>query len=273
MRRLASALVVLTVVLNPAVFNALRKPTPKGHLVVVGGGQIGPEILEKALDLAGGASATVAILPQASELPETGGNAVETWKKAGAKSAVALDVKNPAEAISAIKGASLIWFPGGDQNRLTQALGGTGITEAILQRYRDGATIGGTSAGAAVMSTVMITGDSDLQSVTAGKTKTAAGLALWPEVVVDQHFLKRQRQARLLSLVLDHPDLIGIGIDESTAVVVSGSRIEVVGRSSVVVFDARRATVGKVPEGQLATGRNLTLHVLTPGMTMDLRRR
>jgi cyanophycinase len=239
---------------------------PNGHLVIVGGGTIGPEIRQKALDLSGGTAAIVAILPQASELPETGAEAIAAWKKAGAAEAVALDPKQAEAAIAAIRRATLIWFPGGDQNRLTAALAGTRIPEAILARYREGATVAGTSAGAAVMSRVMITGEADLQSVTSGKTQTAPGLALWPEVIVDQHFLKRQREARLISLVLDHPDLVGVGIDESTAVVVSGSVFEVIGKSSVVVFDARRANVAKAQPGDLAAATGVSMHVLKAGM-------
>jgi cyanophycinase len=273
MRRLALTAIVLSVTLGFVVGRAQSRATPKGHLVIVGGGTIGPEILRTALGLSGGASAVVAIFPQASELAETGDNAVDTWKKAGAKTAAWLDTKKPAEAIAALMDASLIWFPGGDQVRLVEAFAGTGIPEAIQRRYSEGATVGGTSAGAAVMSKVMITGDADLQSITAGKTKTIDGLGFWPQVIVDQHFLKRQRAARLISLVLDRPDLVGVGIDESTAVVVSGSRFDVVGESSVVVFDARGAAVSKTADGQLSAGTKLTMHVLRAGMGLDLRKK
>ena len=120
------------------------------------------------------------------------------------------------------------------------------------------------------MSKVMITGDADLLGISAGKTKSADGLGLWPDVIVDQHFLKRQREARLISLVLDRPDLLGVGIDESTAVVVTGRRFEVIGRSSVVVIDARTAKVEQTLAGSLGAGFDLRLHVLRPGMTFDL---
>jgi cyanophycinase len=240
--------------------------------VIVGGGGVPDVIAARAITLSGGASSVVAIFPQASELKETGQNAVEFWTKAGAGRAVEVTVTDRAAAIAAVKAASFIWFPGGDQNRLTEALRGTGLAELILQRYAEGATVGGTSAGAAVMSTVMITGDADLQSITAGKTKTAPGFGLLPGAIVDQHFQKRQRTNRLISAVLDHPRLIGIGIDEKTAIIVTGGRrFEVVGDSSVVVIDARRATVGAAADGALASGTGLKLDVLNPGMTFDLR--
>jgi cyanophycinase len=117
-----------------------------------------------------------------------------------------------------------------------------------------------------VISGVMITGEADLESVTAGRTETADGIGLWPEVIVDQHFLKRQRVNRLIAAVLDHPSLVGVGIDEGTAVIVSGDDFEVLGRSSVVIIDARKAAADRHVKGELATGRNLILHVLTAGM-------
>jgi cyanophycinase len=248
-----------------------RAAVPKGHLVVIGGGTIPDDVRARALALGGGAEAIVVVLPQASELPETGPEAVEVWKKAGAAQATALDVADGTAAIAAIKKATLIWFPGGDQTRFMKTMEGTGIPEAIRARYEQGATVAGTSAGAAVMARVMITGDDmDLQAITAKKTDTKPGLGLWPQVIVDQHFLKRQRHNRLLSCVLDHPDLVGVGIDEGTAAVVSGTAFEVIGKSSVVVIDARKATVTPTPLGEPITGRNVVVHVLKAGMTLDL---
>jgi cyanophycinase len=117
----------------------------------------------------------------------------------------------------------------------------------------------------------MITGEADLQAVTAGRTELAHGLGLWPEVIVDQHFLKRQRDNRLISAVLDRKTLIGVGIDESTAVIVHGSSFDVIGASSVIVIDPRGATIQATPHGQPATGRGLRLTVLRAGMRYAYR--
>jgi cyanophycinase len=250
-----------------------KDPAPRGHLVVVGGGGTPDAVLSRALALAGGPAARIVIFPQASELADTGEKNVEMWTKAGATNAVSVALSDPQSAIRAVQEARLIWFPGGDQNKLMKAFEKTGVVEAILKRHREGATVGGTSAGAAVLSKVMITGDADLQSVTAGATQTAPGLGLWSEVVVDQHFLKRQRQNRLLSLVLDHPELVGVGIDEQTAVIVSGARFEVLGRGSVIVLDARRARIFKIEKGKSSAAQKVQLHVLTPGMTFNLSAR
>lgn len=245
---------------------------PKGHLLIVGGNGTTEDIVARAVSTAGGSRGLVVIFPQASELAETGPESVATWTKAGIGKAVLADLKDPAAAVAAVKSASFIWFPGGDQTRLMKALEGTGVPEAILARYREGALVGGTSAGAAVMSKVMITGDAfDLQGITAGKTDVKPGLGLWPEAIVDQHFLKRQRHSRLISAVLDHPEVVGIGIDETTAVFVSeGTRFEVLGKHSVLVVDARRAEVEKRAPGELAAGRGLKMSVLTAGMTYSL---
>jgi cyanophycinase len=145
------------------------------------------------------------------------------------------------------------------------ALGDTGFPAIIRERYQAGSTVGGTSAGAAVLSGVMLTGDADLTVIQQANTKTADGLNLWPGSIVDQHFVKRQRFNRLLSAVLDRPTLVGIGVDESTAAILSQNTLEVVGQGNVVVIDGR---TGKVlpPQGV----RDVKLHVLSNGMTFDL---
>jgi cyanophycinase len=262
------ALVLLSLLIPAA---ALAAAPPKGHLLIVGGNGTTPEIVARAVSAAGGAKGFVAIFPQASELAETGDSAVETWTKAGIGRAVSLDPANAAAAIKAVQEATFVWFPGGDQVRLVKALEHTGIPEAIRARYAAGILVGGTSAGAAVMSRLMITGEADLQSITAGRTELVPGLALWPDVIVDQHFLKRQRANRLISAVLDHPDAVGVGIDETTAVYVTkGRTFEVLGKSSVMVVDARKALVGKAATGELSAGRAVRVSILKAGMTYDL---
>jgi cyanophycinase len=273
MRRLSLLPVAVGLLLClPAAASPMPPAQPKGHLLIIGGNGTTEDIVKRVVDTAGGTQGRVVIFPQASELPETGANAVKTWTEAGIGRAEVGDPKDPAAAIKAVKDATFIWFPGGDQNKLTAALANTGIPEAIRARYVEGALVGGTSAGAAVMSQVMITGEADLQSITTAKTETAPGFGLFPEAIVDQHFLKRQRVNRLISAVLDHPDLVGIGIDEATAIFVTGRSFQVLGKSSVVVIDARKASVDKTPAGQLATGRNLVMSVIKAGMTYSLER-
>lgn len=242
-----------------------------GTLVIVGGGNTGPEIVSRTLALAGGPNAIVAVLPQSSAEPDAGDESVKMWREAGARDAAKVAFDDRQMATAALRRATLIWMPGGDQNRFMKAIDGTGLADVIRERYLRGAVVGGTSAGAAVISEAMITGEADLQAVTAGKTVLAGGLGLWPEVIVDQHFLKRQRGNRLISAILDRPTLIGVGIDESTAVVVHGSSFEVIGRSAVVVIDPRGAAVEKTAPGEQSAGRGLKLSVLRAGMSYAFR--
>ena len=267
MRSLAGSGILVLVALT----TSLSAQSTRGALVIVGGGGTTPEIVATTLSLAGGPDAVVAVLPQSSALPDAGDSSVKMWLEAGARRANKVSFDNVEAARTALQAATLIWMPGGDQNRFMKAIAGTGLAEVIKERYDAGAVVGGTSAGAAILSEAMITGDADLKSLTAGKTVLAKGLGLWPDAIVDQHFLQRQRGNRLMSAVLDRPSLIGVGIDEATAVVVRGSSFRVVGKSSVVVIDAREATTEKSKSGDLVAGTNLKLSVLREGMTYSLR--
>jgi len=255
----------LLVLLIPATASAAGGP-----LIVVGGGGTGPDIVGKALALAGGKNAIVAVLPQSSAEPDAGDSSVQMWLEAGAKEAAKVAFDDTAAAAK-LRRATLIWMPGGDQTRFMKAIEGTGLDAVIRERHAAGVAVGGTSAGAAVLAAAMFTGDADLKSIIAGATVTAKGLGLWPEVLIDQHFLKRQRDNRLISAVLDQPTLVGVGIDEATAVIVAGSSFEVMGKSSVMVIDGRDAKVDKVKAGELATGRGLKLTVLRAGQTYSLK--
>jgi cyanophycinase len=261
---------LLTVLALCLVFAASAFAQTAGTLIVVGGGNTGPDIVSKALEIAGGSNAVIAVLPQASALPDAGDGSVKMWRDAGAKEAIKVSFDDRDAAAAALERATLIWIPGGDQNRFMKAIHGTGLDDIIRDRYQHGAAVGGTSAGAAVLVRAMFTGDADLKSLTAGATVIAPGLGLWPEVLVDQHFLTRQRDNRLLSAVLDHPDLVGVGIDESTAVIVRGHAFDVIGKSSVVVIDARHAQVDKASAGLPVSGRGITLAVLHAGQRYEL---
>jgi cyanophycinase len=173
--------------------------------------------------------------------------------------------------------ATGIWFSGGDQNRTMAVLAGTPVGAAVRFRYVAGAVVGGTSAGAAVMTTPMITGEErrpggdrpdtsqNWLTIAAGNVVTAEGLGLLESAIVDQHFLRRRRHNRLMSLVLEQPDKIGVGIDEGTALVVEPTGWwTVIGESSAVIYDARQGAV--TPRGNAVLGgRDVRVHVLPPG--------
>jgi len=260
--------VVLIVVLLLSPVRALAQ----GPLIVVGGGATVPEITARALELGGGKNAIVAVLPQSSAEPDAGDASVKMWLEAGAAEAAKVSFTDRDAAAAFVKRATLIWMPGGDQNRFMKAIAGTGLDEIIRQRHAAGVAVGGTSAGAAVLAEHMFTGDADLKSLTSAATVIAPGLSLWRDALIDQHFLKRQRDNRLISAVFDHPTLIGVGIDESTAVIVRGRSLEVIGRSSVVIVDPRGARIEKTPPGSLISGTGVILAVLRAGQTYSLDR-
>jgi cyanophycinase len=245
-------------------------PPPRGALIVIGGGSVPAEARAKALALCGAREPVVAILPQASALPDRGQGSVAPWKEAGAARVLLVD---PLDDTShkVIESADVIWMPGGAQDRLVEALRSAGLIDVIRARYTAGAVVAGTSAGAAVMSARMLTGKADLRSVSAQSTELAHGLGLWRGVIVDQHFVRRQRNNRLLSAVLDHPELVGYGIDEGTAVVVTRKGIEVVGKGTVLVYDARQAKVEKASPGDRHGATGVRMHVLRAGLKLPRR--
>ena len=243
---------------------------PRGALVIVGGGGTTDAIVAKTIALAGGRNAVVAVLPQSSAAATAGDSSVKMWLDAGAKSAKKVAFTDP-DAKAVLESATLIWIPGGDQNRFMSSIDGTGLDTVIREAYRRGTIVGGTSAGAAVMSEWMMTGEAELTSLLAGKTELKKGLGLWPEAIVDQHFLKRQRNNRLLSAVLERPTLVGVGVDEATAVIVRGGKFEAVGRSNVVVFDARRGKVERATAEGYPAGADIRLTVLREGMTYSMK--
>ena len=145
------------------------------------------------------------------------------------------------------------------------ALDKAGLVEVIQQRHAAGLVIGGTSAGAAVMSSVMIPRSPESPGLVAGNTPAIPGLGLVPELIIDQHFVRRKRMNRLVGVVIDHPGLIGVGIGESTAIIVSGRRFRVMGKNSVVVIDSRGAKSGRTDRGERQSVRGLQLHVFRDG--------
>jgi len=251
-----------------------------GTLVIVGGGGTPADVIEYTISLAGGPDAAIIVLPQASATETAGESSVRMFEEAGARNVTSWrfagspgteDLDGPwpsiADTATAIRSADMIWFSGGGQVRLKRALDEAGLADLIRQRHADGMVVGGSSAGAAVMAEVMITGDDyDLEGITVGSTHVAEGLGLWPDALIDQHFLKRQRNNRLLAAVLDHPALIGVGIDERTAIIVELESLRVMGESSVVMFDARDARVKEVETGAPAAANAIRMHVLTRGM-------
>lgn len=274
LRRLAVAALLLPS-LVPIVAGA---EPPKGHLVLIGGGKRPAAVMSKFLELAGGPAARILVVPTASELPDTVASYRKELAALGATNVAGLDVRIPPDAhreslVKEVEQAAGLFFAGGDQRRIVKALHDSPVGRAIEAAWRRGAVVGGTSAGTACMSPLMLTGEGDAKTIAAKNVELWPGLGLFPGAILDQHFVARQRQNRLMSVVLEHPDHLGIGVDEATAVWLRpDATFEVLGEGSVVVYDAAAATIsrGRGDRGALLGVRNLRTHVLLPGEVFDL---
>jgi cyanophycinase len=264
------------------VLNVTAEEPAQGHLVLNGGGSRPDVVMEKFIELAGGGEASIVIFPTASEEEDTGEYYQKLFEDYGctnlkvAEVAVKVDAADP-ELAAVVRDAGGIWFAGGDQRRITEALLDTGVGRAVVDAFADGAVVGGTSAGTACQSGLMITGDGDFTLLTADNIELWEGLGFFAGVIVDQHFVARKRHNRLISVVLEHPELLGVGVDEATAVWVRpDGTFEVLGDGWVVVYDASNARVNRAPKNRFGVPigvHGMTTHVLLPGDTFDIEKR
>jgi cyanophycinase len=249
------------------------EPRRRRLLIIGGAERRGTAILARFVELAGGPAADIVVLATASRDPailET--EYVSAFTGLGAGTVRALRIGTRAEAAdpAVFSGATGVFFTGGDQRRITSTLGGTAVDSALQAGVANGSlVVGGTSAGAAMMSGTMIVGG-DEPGVTTTAVRTAPGLELLPGVLIDMHFAERGRLNRLLSAVALYPHELGLGIDEDTAILTDGDRFEVLGRGSVTVVDAGCAADIRVPgEGPIAIA-GARIHVLPAGYTFHL---
>jgi cyanophycinase len=218
-----------------------------GSLLIAGGGNLPDSIYAKFVELAGGTDGHIVIVPTAASDEDLDSKEdlqwyLDSWGAWGLKSITIRHTRDHAEANSEefcriFETATGVWFGGGDQTRIADAYLGTLSEKAIMGVFMRGGCIGGTSAGAAIQSRVMICGGE-------AEPTLGTGLDLLPNGIVDQHFLARNRIMRLMRAIEQHPDRIGVGIDEQTAIVVRGKRAEVVGNSYAVVMKMEGPTRG-----------------------------
>ena len=262
---------------------AAGNPT-HGHLMLVGGGEKPRAAMEKFVELAGGKDAPIVVIPTASGEPDIHEYYTNLFTKDyGSTDVVVLPIRtkedaNRPELVAAAKRARGVFFAGGDQVRILNALAGTPVLDALREAYRNGAAVGGTSAGTACQSEIMITGEGDFKVIQTGSVQVVEGLGfLRQDVIVDQHFVARQRQNRLLSLLLEHPGHLGVGVDEDTAIWVRpDGTFEVIGARSVMVFDPTGASIQRKPgmTGKELLGvHGMRMHIVLPGEVFDLARR
>jgi cyanophycinase len=274
---------------NGSLDSTISPQSGPGVLIAIGGAEdkLGRRsVLSEFVSLAGGAEARIAVIPTASSL---GPEIVEVYdalfRKLGAREVVGArphtrsDAEDPG-VVGLLDDVTGIFMTGGNQLKLASIVNGTAFGEAILAAHRRGVVVAGTSAGASIQSSHMVAFGPGGTTPKQRMTQLAGGLGLVPGVVIDQHFSQRNRYGRLLMLVAQSPGLLGIGIDEDTAAVISeepgpdgtAKLMRVLGRGVVTVFDARavvsNADTARRTAPLLASG--VVLHVLPAGSVFSL---
>jgi cyanophycinase len=257
----------------------------EGSVIIIGGAEDKVRdrvILNRFVSLAGGRDATIAVVSTASSLgAEAGERYRQVFTDLGVRTvrplhAVTRPQANDESAAVAVRDATGVFLTGGNQLRLSSTLGGTRLADAILERFRHGAVIAGTSAGASAMSSHMIAFGASGATPKHRMAQIAAGLGVLPGVIVDQHFQQRNRLGRLLSLIAQNPSLLGLGVDEDTAGVVGADHVmEVIGRGSITVVDGSGSETDawEVHGHRPLMISGVVLHSLPAGYRFDLRRR
>ncbi|MET0337518.1 MAG: cyanophycinase [Caulobacter sp.] len=255
----------------------------EGPLMIIGGHEDkeGDRVILKAVAKAlGGGKLVIATL--ASHDRE---GYFESYQKAfadlGVGDLVELYVEDRAEArdpakLAVLEGAGGVFFSGGDQLRISSQIGDTPIEHRVREIWRAGGILAGTSAGASVMSDTMLVRGASASSYRIGDLHMAPGLGLVRDVIIDQHFAERGRIGRLLGAVAHSPRVLGIGIDEDTAIQVRGSAFEVLGSGAVYVVDGEGVSRSNIAEGRSDCALSIhgvALHVLASGDGFDLEAR
>lgn len=256
----------------------------QGTLIIIGGNENKeghrPILSELARRVGSG---KLAVITLASEEPK------EQWKEysktftdLGVKKVIQLDARSREELVSneqmkKLEGVSSLFFAGGDQLKITSKMGGTVFCERMREIFEQGGTIAGTSSGASVMSDVMMAAGEGEDSEQVGSSlQLAAGLGLLSGLIIDQHFAERGRITRLMGAIAQNPRLLGIGIDEDTALVCNGDRdFTVIGSGAVYVLDGRHVTHTNAAADKVAalSAFGFIVHVLGKGDRFDLTNR
>lgn len=243
MRRGTALLFLLTLATVAAV--AQEVGPPAGSLILVGGAMRDRAIVDRFLDLAGGPDAPIVVIPTAGGGDDYGGewSGLNGFRAAGATNLTVLHtydrgVADTDEFVAPIRAAGGVWFTGGRQWRLADSYLGTKTHDELRMLLERGGVIGGSSAGATIQGSYLARGDTRTNTIMMGDHEE--GLGFLKNVAVDQHLLRRNRQFDLLEITAARPELLGIGLDENTAIVVQGDEFEVIGETYVVIYDSQR---------------------------------
>jgi cyanophycinase len=259
----------------------------KGHLVIIGGAEdrVGAKrVLQRVVELSGGDEAHVVVLTTASGFgPEVEKVYDKAFTDLGVAKVTTLHIHdrkdaNDPELAEIVLNASCVFMTGGDQSRLASILGGSEVGKSMHRAYkRRGACIAGTSAGASAISDHMVGGGRNGIHPKKGMMNLIPGLGLLSRVIIDQHFSQRHRLGRLLSIIAQNPFLLGVGIDEDTAIVVDPeSHFEVIGAGAVTIVDARHMSytnVNDAKKGQIVAMTDVKFHLLPAGYKFHIESR
>ena len=257
----------------------------RGWIVPIGGAENKENdrhILERFVRVSGGNDANIVIIPTASRMHETGPRYEKLFADIGAAQVTTMDFDTRRDCqepgrLNRLAEATGIFFTGGNQLRLTTLLGGTPVAKLIRVRNAHGVAVGGTSAGASILSEHMIAFGDEGSAVISGSVRLAPGLGLTNRFIIDQHFRQRDRLGRLITALAYNPFAIGIGLDEDTAAFIGPDEtLEVEGSGGVTVVDGSEvsySSISEVAEGQPVCILGLRLHILTAGATFNLNTR
>jgi cyanophycinase len=271
--------------INQAQMGSHSPTINQGQLVIIGGAedkQGDCKILREFVRRAGGRQAKIVVMTVATELPkEVGDNYIQVFERLGVEQVRVVDTDSreeaeAPEALATIRESTGVFFTGGKQDRITKYIKGTKLDQLLHQLYAQGLIIAGTSAGASMMSDAMIVEGEAETHPRIEIVETDDGLSFMPEAIIDQHFAQRGRLGRLLSAVAEQPDLLGIGIDENTAIVVSGGQMTVIGEGAVTIVDLQDLIYSNLhnllkDEGLALCG--VKLHILPDGYSFDINSR
>ncbi len=258
----------------------------EGTLLIIGGAEDKEgdcEILREFVRLAGKRKGPLVIMTAAAQYPQkVSREYLKIFRRLGDEEVISLDIPSREHAqlsssAKTITSAGGVFFTGGDQLRITSLLGGTEVDLALHEAYKKGTIIAGTSAGASVMSATMIIGGDEDSTPYPGSISMGPGMGLVHQVVIDQHFAQRGRLGRLVSAVAKQPAILGVGIDEDTAVLInSNNHMQVIGSQTVTVVDGNNCEHTNVSEAEPKQPLGITaitVHILPRGYGYDFQNR
>lgn len=257
----------------------------RGYVIPIGGAEertSSAKVLKKFVKLCGGKKARIVIIPTASNLTDTGDKYIEIFEKLEVEKAISLSINERSEAsrpdyIEALDNATGIFITGGNQLRLSTILGGTEVAQKIRRLNARGVHVAGTSAGAAIMPEHMIAGGSTGSVPSADGVNLAPGLGLTNALLIDQHFSQRDRLGRLLTAISYNPFMLGVGIDEDTAIFIDAEQnFEVVGSGAVTVIDPINlsySSMSSASKKDALSLLDLKLHILSKGCSFNIQER